>query len=118
MRSEFQYPFLNRLHNPPNIESEKYVEQLNSYENSNKTSITQSKIIRYYEFEKIIKRFNENCISGHFTHTFKLYYSSCLAEDEMEKHMKHIITEIANHKPEELIIDEFNLEIIDQFYSD
>lgn len=118
LRSEFQYNFLNRLHNPPSNESEAYIEQLNLYKSLNKTIIIQSKIIRYYEFEKVIKKFNENCISGHFLHTFKLYYSSCISEIEMEEHMKRIITEIANHKPEELIMDEMNLEIIDLFYSD
>lgn len=53
LRSKFQYPFLKRLHLPPNKESEKYINQINSYEEKNYSDITREKIIRYYEFETL-----------------------------------------------------------------
>ena len=106
LRVEFDSIFNSKIDKYVSEESEAYTGEINSYDKYNYNILVQEKLMFYFEFENIVKKFNEKCSSGYFKNKFRVYYSSDITEEELETHMKYIIQEIEINKPEKHILDE------------
>ena len=112
LRVEFDSIFNNKIDKYVSEESEAYICEINSYNEYNYDILVREKLMFYFEFENIVKKFNENCSSGYFKNKFRVYYSSNITEEELENHMKYIIQEIEINKYEKHILDEKELIIL------
>lgn len=112
LRVDFDSHFNKRIGKDISDKSEEYVCEIKSYKGCNYNTLVREELTFFLEFENIVEKFNKNCLSGYFENKFKLYYSSDIAEEELENHLHDIVQEIEVNKPEKHILDEKELIVL------
>lgn len=89
---------------------EKYFSSINSFSESDAEKCKRE-LESYYEFNKFIKEFNENCKSGRFIDKFKELYLSNLNEMEIIQFIIFTRHEIKIRSVEDFIVEEKQLKL-------
>ena len=89
---------------------EKYFSSINSFSESDAEKCKRE-LGSYYEFNKFIKEFNENCKSGRFIDKFKELYLSNLNEMEIIQFIIFTRHEIKIRSVEDFIVEEKQLKL-------
>ncbi len=102
--------FEKNRNNQPLLDFKKYLSSLNSFSEQDNEKC-KVELRSYYEFNRFIKEFNENCKSGRFIDKFKELYMSDLTEMEIIRFIIFTRAEINKKSVEDFIIEEKQLKL-------